>query len=178
MDEKTMPTTEVQGTEGELELATYELAYHILPTVAEGEVTTVEAELTALITKAGGAVTDTESAERFELAYDIQKYLEGKYRNFSSAYFGWVRFTLTPKALAELTEGIEEHKLLLRYLMVRLTKVEEASPFRFHEALEDSPLRTKSSDANADISGIVAGEVADTQGVVDAPVEEEVDAKA
>lgn len=173
-----MPTTEVQGGADELELATYELAYHILPTVAEGEVPTVEAELTALITKASGVVTDTESAERFELAYDIQKYLEGKYRNFSSAYFGWMRFTLTPKALADLTEGIEEHKSLLRYLVVRLTKVEEASPFRFHEALEDSPLRTISTDTNADVSGIVEGEVADTDGVVDAPVEEEAAATA
>lgn len=174
MDEIIMPTTEVQGIGDEQELATYELAYHILPTVAEGEVPTVEAELTGLITKAHGVVTDTESAERFELAYDIQKYLEGKYRNFSSAYFGWIRFTLTPQALAGLTEGIDEHKQLLRYLMVRLTKVEEANPFRFHEALEASPLRTPKDDVAADISGIVEGEVADVDGVVDAPVEEEV----
>jgi len=177
MDETIMPTTEVQGGGDELPLATYELAYHILPTVAEGEVPTVEAELTELIKKAGGVVSDTESAERFELAYDIQKYLEGKYRHFSSAYFGWMRFTLKPKALANLTEGIDEHKQLLRYLMVRLTKVEETSPFRFHEALEASPLRTQKGVA-ADISGIVEGEVADVDGVVDAPVEEEVVATA
>ncbi len=173
-----MLAAEVQGGVDELELATYELAYHILPTVAEGEVTKEEDELKGLITKAGGAVIDTEAAERFELAYDIPKYLEGKYRHFSSAYFGWIRFTLTPKALAALTEGIEEHKSLLRYLMVRLTKVEEASPFRFHEALESSPVRTINLDAKADISGIVEGEVVDVEGVVDSPVEEEVVATA
>ena len=173
-----MPTTEVQGGGDELPLATYELAYHILPTVAEGEVISVEDELKELITKAGGAVTDTESAQRFELAYDIQKYREGKYRNFSSAYFGWIRFTLTSKALGELTGSIEEHKSLLRYLMVRLTKVEEANPFRFHEALETSPVRTNDVSTTADISGIVEGEVVDVEGVVDAPVEEEVAPKA
>ncbi len=112
MTETTMPATEVQGVDDQ-DVVAYELAYHILPTVAEGEVTSVTDELKALVAKAGGAITDEEVAERFELAYEIDKYLEGKYRKFTSAYFGWVRFTLTPKALASLTEGVEEHKQLL-----------------------------------------------------------------
>jgi ribosomal protein S6 len=170
MTETTMPATEVQGVDDQ-DVVAYELAYHILPTVAEGEVTSVTDELKALVAKAGGTITDEEIAERFELAYEIDKYLEGKYRKFTSAYFGWVRFTLTPAALAGLTEGVEEHKQLLRYLLVRLTKVEEVNPFRFHDALEKTPVRTIDMDAE---TAVVESEVVDTEGIVDAVVEEEV----
>jgi ribosomal protein S6 len=172
MNETTMPAAEVNIEGNEVELASYEFAFHILPTVAEGEVTMVTEELQTLITKAGGEVFDSEAAERFELAYEIDKYLEGKYRKFTSAYFGWVRFKLAPAALAGLTEGIEDHKMLLRYLLVRLTKVEEGNPFRFHEALESSPIRTIDTDVVADDTGIVEGEVVDATDVVDEVIEE------
>ncbi len=165
-----MPAAEMSTGANEQELVAYELAYHILPTVAEGEVTAVTEELKALVAKAGGKVTDEEAAERFELAYEIDKYLEGRYRKFTSAYFGWVRFELTPSALTAFTEAVDEHKSLLRFLLVRLTKVEEASPFRFHESLEKTVIR------NIDLDEVVVeGEVADVEGLeadaVIAPVE-------
>lgn len=164
-----MPAIEAEIRNDEQEIASYELAYHILPTVAEGEVMAVTQSLKDLITNAGGTITDTEDAERFELAYDIDKYLEGKYRKFSSAYFGWSRFTLSPAALNTLTEQVDEHKQLLRFLLVRLTKVEEANPFKFHEALVDTKIR------NIDLDAEVAteAEVVDTDGIVDEVVVEE-----
>jgi ribosomal protein S6 len=140
MSDTNMPVTEAV-TGDERELATYELAYHVLPTVAEGEVDTVTAEIKAFITKAGGEIFDEEEADRFELAYEIEKYLEGRYRRFSSAYFGWVRFRVEGAQLATITEEVEEHKSILRTLVVRLTKTEEANPFRFHEALADIKAR-------------------------------------
>ena len=160
MTENTMPAAEVKVGANEQELVAYELAYHILPTVAEGEVTVVSDELKALVAKAGGKVTDEEAAERFELAYEIDKYLEGRYRKFTSAYFGWIRFELTPAALNLLTEAIDEHKQLLRFLLVRMTKVEEVNPFRFHESLEKTIVR------NIDVDEVVVeGEVADVEGL-------------
>jgi ribosomal protein S6 len=132
MSDVNMPVTEV-----EREPMAYELAYHVLPTVAEGEVDTVEAELKALIEKVGGQVFDQEEAERFELAYEIEKYLEGRYRRFGSAYFGWIRFRVAPSAIAAINEELDAHKALLRTLTTRLTKAEEANPFRFHESIAD-----------------------------------------
>lgn len=141
-----MPVTEVSTPTNGRELASYELAYHVLPTVAEGEVAGVSDELKKMITRAGGDSFGEEAAERFELAYEIDKYLEGKYRKFTSAYFGWIRFHLEPAALTELTAEIGEHKQLLRYLMIRLTKVEEMNPFHFHEALLDTKVRVIDTD--------------------------------
>jgi ribosomal protein S6 len=166
MTENTMPATETTVGTNELELARYELAYHILPTVAEGEVTAVTEELKALVAKAGGTIVDEEAAERFELAYEIDKYLEGRYRKFTSAYFGWIRFELPPVALAGLTEAADEHKQILRSLLIRLTKNEEANPFRFHESLEKTMVR------NVDVDEVVVdSEVVDVAGLeVDAAV--------
>ena len=128
----------------------YELAFHVLPTVAEGEVPTVFENLKAAITKAGAAITDEEAPERFDLAYDIVEYLEGRNRTFSSAYFGWVRFTAQPEAIDDIKEAVDGTKELLRHLLIKLTKVEEANPFRFHEALEVKQVETIDEDQVAD----------------------------
>ena len=127
MDKEQMPAADA---------AQYELAFHVLPTVAEGEVADVFASLKSVIEKAGGTITNEEAPKRFDLAYEVIKYLEGRNRKFTSAYFGWVRFTLEPAQLETLTETLEGENRLLRHLLIRLTKMEEANPFMFHDALE------------------------------------------
>ncbi|MBY0309786.1 30S ribosomal protein S6 [Patescibacteria group bacterium] len=142
MQESTMPAVEAEVVGNEREPVAYEFAFHILPTVAEGEVESVYNTLKEHITKAGGTIFDTEAPERFDLAYGVVKYLEGRNRVFTSAYFGWIRFHLTPAALAGLTEDIDGVKELLRYLLIRLTREEEQAPFRFHEALAETRVKT------------------------------------
>ncbi len=140
MSETNMPATEV-GSASEKEFISYEFAYHVLPTVAEGEVQKVVEKIKAIITKVGGEIFDEEAPQRFDLAYDIIKYLEGKNRKFSSAYFGWVRFRLDSLSIEKVTESLDSNKDLLRYLLVRLTKVEEQNPFKFHESIADRKVR-------------------------------------
>jgi len=118
-----------------VERNSYELAFHVLPTVAEGEVSGVFDSIKSLITTNGGELFDEESPERFDLAYDIVKHIEGKNRKFSSAYFGWVRFKTEAEAIAVITEELDTDIHILRHLLIKLTKVEEANPFRFHEAM-------------------------------------------
>ncbi|MFW6210405.1 MAG: 30S ribosomal protein S6 [Patescibacteria group bacterium] len=131
-----MPAAEA-ATVDTPEGATYELAFHVLPTVAEGEVPAVVTALKDKITAHGGSITDEEAPARFDLAYDIVQYIEGRNRRFSSAYFGWIRFTAAPEAVPELQVEIESSKELLRFLLVKLTKQEIAHPFYFHEALTE-----------------------------------------
>lgn len=130
-----MPVTEAVSHAHDGDVVAYELAYHILPTVAEGEVDGVTEEIKAFLTSVGATITDEEAAARFELAYEIEKYLEGKYRRFASAYFGWIRFSVAPDQLVAINEAMTGHKKVLRYLVVRLTATEASNPFRFHEAV-------------------------------------------
>ncbi|MCA9362783.1 30S ribosomal protein S6 [Candidatus Kaiserbacteria bacterium] len=128
MSKETMPAAEAQS---------YELAFHVLPTVAEGEVAEVFQTLKDLITKAGGELGVEEAPARFELAYEIVKHLEGRNRKFSSAYFGWVRFTVDPAKVEHLDEEIGGNKSILRHLIIKLTKVEEENPYFFHQAMAE-----------------------------------------
>jgi ribosomal protein S6 len=173
MTDTNMPTTEAGVAASERELTSYELAYHVLPTVAEGEVAAVTSALTAFITQAGGEIFDEEAAEHFELAYEIEKYLEGKYRRFGSAYFGWVRFRLEAGALATVVESVEAHKSILRSLTIRLTKAEEENPFRFHPSLAETRVRTIDTDEVV----AVEEEVVDVPEEVDAVVADEIAAE-
>lgn len=138
--------------------AHYELAFHVLPTVAEGEVADVFASLKGAIEAAGGSITSEEEPSRFDLAYEIIKYLEGRNRKFTSAYFGWVRFTFEPTKLAELVETVEGENRLLRHLLIRLTKMEEVNPFMFHEALDKDIVKTIDLD---EVEEEVDGEIED-----------------
>jgi ribosomal protein S6 len=138
VSEKEMPAVEA---------GSYELAFHVLPTIAEGEVETVFQKLKDTITSLGGVITTEEAPARFDLAYEIVKYLEGRNRKFSSAYFGWVRFEVDPAQITELNEALEGDVQLLRFLLIRLTKSEVEHPFYFHEAL-DAEKRVETVDVD------------------------------
>jgi len=150
MSETNMPAAEAAVT-NDKDVVSYEFAFHVLPTVAEGEVKDVVEKIKVQITKVGGEIFDQEEAKRFDLAYDIEKYLEGKNRKFSSAYFGWVRFHLYAAKLESLTEEIDGNKELLRYLLVKLTKVEEANPFQFHDSISDRKVRTIDTEEEVNV---------------------------
>ncbi len=126
-----MPAVEVNEDNFD-ERNSYEFAFHVLPTIAEGEVAGVFAEIKALIANVA-EITNEEAPERLDLIYPIVKSMEGKNRKFTSAYFGWVRFKLEGDKLAELVEKLGEMQVILRHLLIKLTKIEEAHPFRFHE---------------------------------------------
>lgn len=147
-----MPATEAAVAPASLdtERASYELAFHVLPTVAEGEVAGVAADLKSLVEKAGATILSEEAPQRFDLAYDIVKHVEGRNRTFSSAYFGWIRFSVEPAALDGLTEEVEADRRVLRYLIIRLTRVEEQHPFFFHEAIAETKVKHVSHEDVAD----------------------------
>ena len=143
MSESNMPAAEAEAVaERDDERFAYELAFHILPTVAEEEVPNAFAEVKATIEKAGGELFDEETPERLDLAYEIVKHLEGKNRKFQSAYFGWVRFRGEAGVTVKLDEEMGANSTILRHLLIRLTRVEEENPFKFHEALRDQKMVT------------------------------------
>jgi len=154
MTDKNMPAAEAGSEIVERELASYELAFHVLPTVAEGEVAAVFQGLKDIITNNGGTLTVEEAPARFDLAYDIVKYLEGRNRKFTSAYFGWVRFEIDPTKIDEITESVAGTKELLRHLLTRLTKLEAENPFYFHAALEDDK-KVENIEVNEETAAVV-----------------------
>ncbi|MCF7816163.1 MAG: 30S ribosomal protein S6 [Candidatus Pacebacteria bacterium] len=131
MSETTMPAAEATDVAFD-ERNSYEFAFHVLPTVAEGEVAGAFDEIKAHIAK-NAEITSEEAPERVDLAYPIVKSMEGKNRKFTSSYFGWVRFKMDGEKVNELTEEFSGIQTNLRHLLIKLTAQEEIHPFRFHE---------------------------------------------
>ena len=167
MAETTMPATEATTEAYTDEVTSYEFAFHILPTVAEGEVPDALLRIKAHVTNAGGAIFDEELPERIDLIYPIVRHLEGKNRSFASSYFGWVRFRLGGEKLEALQEELRSEQDILRFLIVKLTKVAEVEPFRFHE-------HRKSLKMVEVVDGALVPQTeAPTEAEVSAPIEEE-----
>jgi ribosomal protein S6 len=67
MSEETMPVAEA-AMGNERDAVAYELAFHVLPTVTEGEVAQVFERIKNLINKTCGSILSEEAPERFDLA--------------------------------------------------------------------------------------------------------------
>ena len=169
-----MPAVEVENVmeTDEKERQSYELAFHVLPTIAEGEVATVFDAIKTAITSNGGEIFDEETPERFNLAYEIEKHLEGKNRKFHSAYFGWVRFKAHAEGAVAVNNDINGNTNILRHLLLKLTRIEEETPFRFHEALRSEKPVTN-IDEEESISEVADEETDDSINVIDQEVIEE-----
>lgn len=163
MAEDTMPAVEAQQEANVEETAAYECAFHILPTIADEEVPRVVGELKELITRGGGTVTSEEAPERYDLAYQIVTKIDGANRRFNASHFGWVRFTALPSAQQALIEELGHKQEILRYLIVRLTRAEEAEPFRVFD------VRRKEEEARA----VRAAAAAEARGEAPVPETEE-----
>lgn len=132
MAEETMPAIETNEQDMQ-DAYHYEFAFHLLPTIADEEVTGAVETFKKLIVSHGGEVTAEEAPQRFDLAYRIRKMVDGGYQNFASSFFGWVRFTVTPDMIAKLTEEIQHERLVLRFIIVRLSRADVERPFRVFE---------------------------------------------
>ena len=152
MDETTMPA--VEATENHDERDQYELAFHLLPTVADGEVSGVIAALKAIITTHNGEILEEENPQRFTLAYEIRKAVEGRSLRFTNSWYGWIRFSLMRSDLESVTTEIVHRGEVLRHLLVRLTREEAAHPHRVFVGKQESATVVDSEDASGEVADI------------------------
>ncbi len=172
MSNREMPVTEAVTITDEEEFVSYELAYHVLPTVTEGEVNTVRDKIVSNIEELGGSIGLEETPKRIELAYEIVKHIEGKNRRFTSAYFGWVRFVSTPESVISIAEKVTSDNQVLRHLLIRLNKTEELNPFYYHEAMVANDKKILDVDEEANETDIdpnknTEDDVSDTADIAD-----------
>ncbi len=118
--------TELQAHEEmEYEARLYELGYHLLPTLSEE---TLPEEVGALkdgIEKHRGVVVSDQSPRVFTLAYSIAKIINEKRKYFDTAFFGWIKFRMTPPQALEFNKELKHNKNILRYILIK-TNIEKA----------------------------------------------------
>jgi ribosomal protein S6 len=100
----------------------YEVGYHLVPVLAEEQLPAEVGALKGAIEAKGGLFISEEFPKLKPLAYDIPKVVDGKKHNFAEAYFGWVKFEVSPSVVAEIQKSLDSNPHVLRSLLIETVR--------------------------------------------------------
>lgn len=136
-------------------ITVYEIGFHVLSTVAEGDVETVIGRLRKMVEKAGGSFVAEGAPQRMSLAYPMAVWNNGKWTKYSESYFGWLKFEVSAEKIAGIESACKADKDILRYLI--LTTVREDTRASVRQFVLKEVRRTdtiKSSVRAKPVSGV------------------------
>ncbi len=105
---------------GKKQATTYELGYHLVPSLGEDDLALRVTDLQKAITAEGGSVISEGQPQAFTLAYPMRKMRGGRWDHYDSTFFGWVRFEASAEAMSVLKEMLDSNEHLVRYLIIKL----------------------------------------------------------
>ena len=153
------------------EAAIYEVGYHILSTVSEDSLENEAKTITDALTKLGAEVVGERSPASVDLAYPINKKIDGKREEFDSAYFGWVAFSLGSSDIEKVKEALDTNANVLRFLITKTSR-DQVAAILADPSLDALTPEPEEVETEAEVGEVVgadtAGEVAEA-----APKEEE-----
>lgn len=106
----------------------YEVGFHVVPTVAEGDVAGVVEKIRAEVAKGNAEIITEQFPARMTLAYMVERATSGKREKYTEAYFGFIKFATERENIAALEAMLRNTKEILRYLLVET--VREDAPVR------------------------------------------------
>lgn len=104
------------------DLQIYELGYHLLPSVAEENVSEEVSKIHSIISENGGSILSEGVPVMRQLAFDIRKKIETKNLNFNKAYFGWVKFEVRREDVLVIKDKVKSLPSVLRFLIIKTVK--------------------------------------------------------
>lgn len=99
----------------------YEVGYHLLPSLSDDEVQAWVKDLTSFLKKQEANFVGEKMPEKIDLAYAIERRVEGRFQAVRSAYFGWVAFELEPRCIADVKKFMDTNGSVLRFLITTTT---------------------------------------------------------
>lgn len=110
--------TDSEGQEPRL----YELGYHIIPTIDPEAIGDKVSDIREAVESLGGIIIVDEIPQLRDLAYTLSKIYLNKKSQFTSAYFGWMTFTITPEKAVLLKEKLDTNESILRFLIIKISE--------------------------------------------------------
>jgi ribosomal protein S6 len=116
MAEELRPEGQSQATD---EKAVYEVGFHVVSSLAEGEVGAVVEKLRAVLKKAEAEIIAEGAPQKMALAYQIERPVSGgKREKHDSSYFGWIKFETAPQSISTIETFLRNTHEILRYLLI------------------------------------------------------------
>ncbi len=109
-------------TTGDANSRVYEIGYLLVPTIDQEEVPATFGNLKDLISSFGGEVISDEMPKMISLAYPMLKVVSNVRNKFSTAYFGWTKFTMEAPKVLELKKKLDFDPLYIRFLILKTVK--------------------------------------------------------
>ena len=104
------------------QVSVYEVGYHLVPTVVEDALSSEAEKIKAIVTDAGGEIISEGLPELKTIAYPISKTVKAIKNTYSRAYFGWVKFSISPDAIEKIKTALDASDTVLRHLIVGTVK--------------------------------------------------------
>lgn len=101
-------------------IETYELGYHLVPSLGEEDLALRVSELMQAITDGGGSIIAEGAPEPFTLAYMMKVLRGGTYDKYTTSFFGWIRFSAPRASIEALTAKLDANENLIRHLLFKL----------------------------------------------------------
>lgn len=115
----------IPATAGQ-EAKTYEIGYLLTPFLPADQVEeTAEAMYKVLVDDLGGVIAIKTSPKMRPLSYPVSKFINNKKSTVSEAYFGAVRFQISPDKIRTIKERLEKDNNMIRSLIIIIPKNSE-----------------------------------------------------
>ncbi len=109
----------------------YEVGYLLVPTIPEEGVPGLYSALKDLVVSLGGEIISDEMPKMTPLAYTMLKVVQNVRNRFDTAYFGWVKFEITPEKVLELKKKLDLDPNFVRFLILKTVKENTIAAKRF-----------------------------------------------
>lgn len=114
----------------------YELGYHLIPTIAEDDLAAEVTSLKNVVEQYDGSFVSEDAPKLLQLAYPMEHRTQSDRATYESAYFGWIKFDMTPENVEKMQDDLAENTSILRWIVVKT--VPEYEPHRPQAQQEES----------------------------------------
>jgi ribosomal protein S6 len=123
----------------------YEVGFHIVPIIAEENLSEETTFIRNTITNAGGHVISDGPPSKMDLAYAVDAEIGGDRKTFDTSYFGWIKFELLGENLEKVKKALDLRENILRHLLVKTIREDTIVPRGIFAVEERRAVETRSS---------------------------------
>lgn len=109
----------------------YEVGYLLVPTLSTEDMPSVYSSLKDLVVSLKGDIISDEMPKMIPLAYQMVKVVQNVRNKFDTAYFGWVKFEMSPDKVLELKKKLDLDPNFIRFLIQKTVKENTIAAKRF-----------------------------------------------
>ena len=116
--------------ENEVVTRVYEAGYHILPTVAEGDVEKIVGSVRSEIEKLGGSLIAEGAPSLMKLSFSMDKREGERHVAYDRGYFGWLKFEASTDSAAKLMNALKLNQSILRSIVFKTLREDTRAKFK------------------------------------------------